>query len=181
MEQTIQKLKDLARESWSGATGEERAVRLEEFVRDMLASYSLKLDISQPDLLSAFEKRRSYSAINYYQLANFPDLSQVTLLKNTDELKQRYPSGRFICPFCGGESTDPYECNTGLKVGKGKQGQVCDWKAYGLFGTAGKGLRVAVLEGFLDNPNVHEIFMPVEHEKYAQADERSQRKQGVAT
>jgi hypothetical protein len=40
-------------------------------------------------------------------------------------------------------------------------GKPCDWKAYGLFGTLGKGLRVMLVEGWLDNPRVHEIFMPV--------------------
>ena len=34
MEQTIEKLKGLARDSWSGKTGEERAERLEKYLRD---------------------------------------------------------------------------------------------------------------------------------------------------
>lgn len=162
MEETIENLKGEARRSWHGAVGESRAVDLEKFLRDMLANYSGVLGIPQADLLAAFEKRRSYSAINYYQLANFPSLGDVTLLKDLAEFKQRYPSGRYICPLCGGESTDAYECNTGRNVGHGDEEQICNWKAHGLFGTAGKGMRIVLLDGFLGNPKVHEIFMPLE-------------------
>lgn len=162
MELTIENLKQQARASWPGQTGEERAIRLEAFLRKMLGGYSAVLGISQADLLVAFEKRRSYSAINYYQEANFPDLSGVVLLESLDEFKRLYPSGKYRCPACDGESSNPYECDTGLPVGKGKESHACDWKAYGLFGTMGKGLRVAFRNGFLEHGGIEEIFMPVE-------------------
>lgn len=164
MESRIEMLKQKARDSWRGRTGEERAVALETFLRKMLKSYSEVLGIPQADLLSAFEKRRDYSPINYYQEANFPDLSGVVLLESLEEFKRIYPSGKFRCPACGGESTNPYECNTGLTVGKGKDSHVCDWKAYGPFGTMGKGMRVTFRDGFIDHPRVDEIFMPIEAE-----------------
>lgn len=162
MEKIIADLKDQARATWEGEPGERRAVELETFLRHMLATYAAKLGFSQLDLLTAFEKKRDYSAINYYQQANFPDLEKVLILNTFDEFKRRFPSGRFICPLCGGVSTDAYECNSGVQVGHGTENRTCDWKAYGLFGTAGKGLRVVILDTFLDNPRVHEIFMPEE-------------------
>lgn len=162
MEETIENLKDEARRSCPGHVGESRAVDLGKFLREMLANYSAVLGIPQPDLLAAFEKRRSYSAINYYQRANFPSLDKVTLLKDLAEFKQRYPSGRYICPLCGGESTNAYECNTGRSVGQGNAKQICNWKSYGLFRTAGKGMRIVLLDGFLENPKVQDIFMPLE-------------------
>ena len=164
MEATIEMLKQMARDSWRGTVGEGRAVELEAFLRKMLSGYSSVLGISQSDLLAAFESRRDYSAINYYQAANFPDLSGVVLLENLAEFKQRYPSHKYRCPSCGGESTNPYECNTGLSVGKGKKAITCDWKAYGLFGTVGKGMRVAFRDGFLEHGKIEEIFMPIEVE-----------------
>lgn len=161
MEATIELLKQQARDSWTGQTGEERAIRLEAFLRKTLESYSAVLGIPQADLLTAFEKRRDYSAINYYQQANFPDLAGVTILENLAEFKRLYPSGKYRCPACGGESTNPYECNTGLRVGTGKKASPCDWKAYGLFGTAGKGMRICFREGFLEHGKIEEIFMPI--------------------
>lgn len=165
MEEIIQTLKQKAKESWPGAVGDERATRLETFLRKMLADYSLVMGIPPRDLLVAFENNRNYSAINFYQQANFPALAGVVLIENIDEFKRLYPSGRFRCPSCGGESTSPYECNTGLQVGEGKAQRVCDWKSYGLFGTMGMGMRIAFREGFLEHPKVEDIFMPVEAAK----------------
>lgn len=168
MESTIEMLKQTARNSWSGPTGEERAVNLEAFLRKMLKGYSDILGISQSDLLAAFEKRRDYSPINYYQEANFPDLSGVVLLEGLDEFKRLYPSGKYRCPACSGESTSPYECNAARQVGKGKE-SACDWKAYGLFGTMGKGMRIAFRDGFLEHGKIEQIFMPIEAETVVNA------------
>ena len=57
-------------------------------------------------------------------------------------------------------SKDPTTCNSGV-VTKGK---TCDWKAWGLFRTMGHGVRLTVLDGFLDNPVVYKIFTPLELE-----------------
>lgn len=168
MESTIEMLKQKARDSWSGPTGEGRAVSLEAFLRKTLKSYSDVLGIPQADLLAAFEKRRDYSPINYYQEANFPDLSGVVLLEGLDEFKRLYPSGKYRCPSCDGESTNPYECNAARQVGKEKE-SACDWKAYGLFGTMGKGMRIAFRDGFLEHGKIEQIFMPIEAETVANA------------
>jgi hypothetical protein len=159
MEATIEKLKQLARDSWPGPSGDARADSLESFLRKMLGDYSAVLSIPEPNLLAAFERRRNYSAINYYQESNFPNLSGVVLLNDLDEFKQRYPSGKYLCPACGGESSNPYECDTGRPVNNGKP---CDWKSYGLFGTMGKGMRIAFRSKFLEHGKIEEIFKPIE-------------------
>ena len=67
----------------------------------------------------------------------------------------KFPSKKFLCPMCGGISTDPNTCNSGDEMAPGK---VCDWKSWGLFGTMGKGVYVCVKKPFA----VFEIFKPVE-------------------
>lgn len=160
MEQIIDKLKDEARRSWHGAEGERRAERLESFLRPMLAEYAAALGLAEPDVLAAIEGRRTYSAINYYQRANFPELSGVRIFANRAEALAAMPSRQFRCPACAGVSTDPYECDSGKKL----KGKACDWKSYGLFRTVGKGFRFTIREGFLEQPRVEEIFMPLEFE-----------------
>ncbi|MDH0341979.1 hypothetical protein [Chromobacterium haemolyticum] len=161
MEQMIEKLKQQARETWSGSIGEERAVQIEGFLRRMLAEYSQVLGIPAVDLLEAFEKRRTYSVINYYQEANFPSLDGVSVLENLAEFQRLYPSKKYRCPSCGGESNNPYKCDCGPVTANG---EACNWTSYGLFRTAGKGMRVTFREGFIDRPMVDEIFMPIEAE-----------------
>ena len=66
----------------------------------------------------------------------------------------------FKCPCCGSVSKNPYKCNSGVVVEnlKGGKSGVCDWKAYGLLGTLGKGVTIFIKEKLaLDH-----IFKPVE-------------------
>lgn len=158
METTREKLRQLARKSWSGAIGEQRAAELDKFLDKMLAEYSKVLALPEAQILEAIEGARNYSAVNYYQEAHFPSLDGVLLLDSVEEFKQRYPAGKYRCPSCAGISTNPYECNSGIAT----KGKVCDWKSYGLFGTLGKGVRVALRKDFLKRPFVDEIFAPVE-------------------
>ena len=51
----------------------------------------------------------------------------VFVFENAAELRAKC-GNQFICPNCGGISTDPYKCNSGKEV----KGKICDWKAYGL-------------------------------------------------
>ncbi|UDM18871.1 hypothetical protein [Vogesella sp. XCS3] len=167
MEQMIEQLKQQARDSWPGATGEERAAKIEDFLLKMLAEYSAVLNVPKADLLTAFEKNRTCTAINYYQEANFPSLDGVNVLENLAEFQKRYPSREYRCPSCGGKSNNPYECDSGLNR---TNGEACNWKSYGLFGTMGKGMRLTFREGFVDRPKVDEIFMPIEAEARVDAD-----------
>jgi len=158
-ESLIEALKQSARESWHGEYGEERAVEIETFLRKMLNNYSQVLGFSEEEIFQKLESRRDYSAINYYQECNFPLLEEVEIFDTIKQLNEKFPSHQFICPCCGGISTNPTTCNSGKEVKKGK---VCDWCSYGLFKTMGKGYLFAVKQDFLTNPKVHEIFMPAE-------------------
>lgn len=124
-----------------------------KFVLNKLAHYHAILGFDKERMFDAMEKRRNYWAANFYQEANFPSLDGVTVLETTEDAKKLCASGRYKCPSCDGESTDPYQCTC----------EGCDWKSYGLFRTLGKGMRIVVKETFLDNGNVHEIFTPIQH------------------
>lgn len=136
--------------------------RTVKFVRQFTAEYAEVLGLSQAEVIEAIEAKRDYSAPNFYQQANFPSLNGVRLFDTTDAFRSAIPSKQFRCPSCNGISTDPYECNSGDTK---SDGETCNWKSYGLFRTLGKGLRIVIKEGFLENPQVHEIFMPLEFEQ----------------
>lgn len=159
MEQTIEKLKEAARNSWSGETGEKRAEELEKYLKSKLAEYSNALNIPQEEILEAWEKDRTYSAINYYQEANQPkiDSEKTRVFETVQDLLDNIGEKEFRCPACGHISTDPYACNSGEEMSKGK---TCDWKVYGLFGDMGKGVFVYIKEALRGE----KIFMPISWE-----------------
>ena len=159
MQPIIEKLKDEARRSWKGQPGETRAVELEKFVLETVAHYSKVLGYTEEEILVAIEEKRDYSAINYYQRANFPLLDDVRVFKNREEFLTVCPSKEFICPRCGGISKDAEDCDSGLEMEKG---QICNWKSYGLFGTMGKGIAIVFKESFLKDQTVYKVFMPRE-------------------
>jgi hypothetical protein len=161
MPSTVEIITKIAKEcaaSWPGAEGANRAMRVQELLDRVLPEYAFVLGLTPDEVLAAIEAKRDYSAVNYYQDANFPSLQGVKVFDTPEAFKAAYPYGRYVCPACAGHSTDPYECNAGTV----RDGKRCDWKSYGLFGTMGKGLRAVVKSTFLDAPRVHEIFMPVE-------------------
>lgn len=160
MEQTIDKLKGLARDSWTGRTGEERAERLEKYLREKLADYSLSLSIPQEEILQAWEDQRNYSAINYYQECNQPSIKagKVKVFNTVDDMLKAIEDKQFRCPACEGISKNPYKCDSGKEISNGK---VCDWNVGGLFGDLGKGAHVFCK----DKMRGETIFMPVSWEK----------------
>ena len=97
---------------------------------DRAKQYGEKLGIPWREVLKSWEDGRSYWFMNYYQDANQPAIESdnVFVFENVEEMKEKCGK-QFICPHCKGISSDPYECNSGKKVGK----KVCDWKSYGLF------------------------------------------------
>lgn len=159
MEQTIEKLKEHARNSMSGDTGERRAVSLENYLRKKLSEYSISLNIPQEEILKSWEEDRTYSAINYYQESNQPSIKseKVRVFGTVEEMLQAIGEKEFRCPSCNGISTDPYTCNSGEEMSKGKK---CDWKVYGLFGDLGKGSFVYIK----DKLRGETIFMPLSWE-----------------
>lgn len=106
--------------------------------------YSEKTGLAPETLLNAWEERRDYWYMNYYQENNQPEIKgdKVAIFETTEELLKSVGEAGFRCPACEGISKSPYNCTAGTI----KDGKPCDWKAYGLFGCMGKGASVFVKE-----------------------------------
>lgn len=148
---------------WDGWSGHKD--KCIAFIQCTVEHYAQALDLPKLDILRSLETARDYSAPNYYQESTFPRLDEgsVLIVDNLEDFRRRFPSGQYRCPSCGGISTNAYACDSGQQVGSPLP-HVCNWKAYGLFGTMGKGLRVVLKSHFLERPVVTEIFNPVENE-----------------
>ena len=130
------------------------------WIDEMISNYAEFLGKTKQEVLSAFEEKRNYWSANFYQESNQPKLDKnIHVYENQDDLVESIePKRGFICPACGGVSKDYQNCDTKIKDKNGKE---CNWASYGLLGTLGKGFRCIVKDGFLENPTVHDIFMPV--------------------
>lgn len=163
MEQIIEKLKQEARDSWKGEVGEERAEELESFLKTKLKNYSEKTGVSELEILKGWEEQRTYSAINFYQEANQPEIKtdKVIIAESSEDFFKKFPSRKWICPNCKGISKDPFMCDSGVKLklinGSNKK-EICNWKAGGLFGTMGNGVHVFLK----DKLKLVGIFKPLE-------------------
>lgn len=160
MEAIIEKIKEQAQKSWSGAEGERRATAIEEYLRAKLEEYSTVLYIPKEEILTAWEKDRNYSVSNYYQEANQPSLKseKVKVFETVEELLSAIGEKKFRCPACNGISSSPYKCDSGLETSKDK---ICDWKVYGLLGDMGKGMYIFIKEKLSGET----IFMPISWEE----------------
>ena len=123
----------------------------------MKKKYSSILNIPKLEILQAWEKNRTYNAINYYQEANQPSLKNqnVKVFDTINDLKTAIGEKKFRCPACNQISTNPYKCNSGYIFPKNNK--TCDWKVYGLFGHMGKGIHVFVKSEMIGN----DMFMPI--------------------
>lgn len=166
MQKIIEALKQETRDSCPGISGERRAKELESFLNKTLSQYAEKLNLSQEEILNALEKERDYSATDYYQKCNFPDLSEVDVYESSDKLKKAIPSLEFRCSSCHSVTRDPYSCHCGTHLHQYKDitNTTCNWKTFGLFVTSKIGYRFIIKEDFLNKPYVDEIFMPLEFE-----------------
>ena len=101
------------------------------WVIDRVLHYAEKLNLSASELLNKWEEKRDYWYMNYYQDCNMPKIEEgkVFVFDTVDDFLKSIPSKKFICPYCKGITTNPYECNSGIK----KDNKTCDWKVYGLF------------------------------------------------
>lgn len=131
---------------------------------DRAKQYGEKLNVPWEEVLDSWEQKRSYWYMNYYQECNQPEISSnnTRVFETVDEMLHAIGEHKFRCPACGGISTDPYECNSGLEIEKGK---TCDWKVYGLFRDMGKGVFVYCKDKLTGNT----IFMPVSWEERKEA------------
>lgn len=131
------------------------------WLEGMLREWSAKLGIAPEKLFTAMERARRYWSANYYQPANQPPLGDIRVFETQADVDRAIPNGTlFKCPMCGGLSKHPIRCDTGLPMDGG--GKICDWKAYGLFGTLSKGFRCIVKERVLAGDfRLFEIFWPM--------------------
>lgn len=163
----IEKLKTEARNSWTDPAiiGEERAQHLEGLIRQRIPQYAKALGLTEAEVLLAMENKRTWAALNYYEKYLQP-IDRIRVFDSQDSFFSEFPSGKYRCPSCGGISSDPYECDTGIIIKNISTGAEtpCNWKAYGLFGTMGKGLSVLLKKEFIEHPHASEIFLPIELE-----------------
>lgn len=129
-----------------------------KWVIDRAKHYSEKLGIPWETILDSWEADRDYWYMNYYQDCKQPrieeDGNRVRVFDTVDDLLSSVGKSGFRCPCCGGVSTSPYECNSGVVR---SDGTVCDWKVYGLFGDLGKGVFVYCK----DKVRGERMFMPI--------------------
>jgi len=146
---------------WPGKVGLERVNEKVVFLCKRIPQYAKIMGKTELETLELFAKSRNCNYANYFQDANFPDLSKVFVFDTIEDLKSKFPSKQYQCPSCGGISTDYQECNSGKTIDK-KGKEVCDWKVYGLFGDLGKGIKVIVKDMFAEIPKPVAMFKPVE-------------------
>lgn len=127
-----------------------------KWVINRAKQYGEKMGLDWNEILKSWENERSYWYLNYYQDCNQPEIKsdKVRIFDTVDEMLKSMPDKKFRCPACGGISTNPYECNSGLEMSKGKK---CDWKVYGLFRDLGKGIFVYCK----DQLRGETIFVPI--------------------
>jgi len=149
---TYNEIIEKARLTWPGAEGDERAERVKQIVDTRLENYSNVTGFSKEEILIALERARDVNTVNFYQANRLPLLENTHFFDTLSDLKEKFPSGKYICPNCEKISTDPYRCTQ----------PDCDWKVYGLFGDLGKGIKIIVKELFLDHPFPEAMFKPIE-------------------
>lgn len=138
--------------------GDYRTAPKLQWIQDRANHYEECTGVSAIEVFEAWEERRTYWFQNFYQDANQPLIDErVRVFDNREAFLASLAGLGFRCPACGAVSTDPNACDAGTTI----NGKVCDWKAYGLFGTMGKGAHV-VLRRSPDGYIVQaEIFKPV--------------------
>lgn len=165
MQELMEKIITNARASEHPARADDLEKNVRKCIDRFLPQYEKVLGIPALDILTAIEGRRDYWAPNFYQDSKWPSLDDdVRVFETTDDFLASIKTRAFRCPACAGVSKDHVTCDTGIPM---KNGQRCDWKAYGLFGTLGKGAQVVIKSTFLEAPVVHSLFMPVAWEKVA--------------
>lgn len=127
-----------------------------KWIIDRAKHYAEKTGLAAQEILKSWEELRDYWFLNYYQECNQPKLEGDTrVFASVDEWRKSVGDKGFRCPVCGGISTDPCECNSGLPMTRGKK---CDWTTYGLIAS---GISVY----FIKEQRNARIFMPIAWEE----------------
>ena len=145
---------------WVGKTGEERVLSVLKIISERVPQYAKVAGKTELEFLTLYAKSRRCNYTNWFQSSYLPDLSDVIVFDTVEDFKNKFPSGKYTCPRCGGETTDYQQCNSGKVIDK--KGKVCDWKVYGLFGDMGKGIRVIIKNRIEDFPKPISMFKPIE-------------------
>lgn len=150
-----EKLKKAVEKDVADSQG-ERCIDKFNWIIDRAKHYGEKLGLNWEAVLDSWEEDRTYWYMNYYQECNQPklDTDRVRVFETVEEMFQSIDDRKFRCPACGGISTNPYACNSGLEMSNEK---ICNWKVYGLFGDLGKGVFVYCK----DKLKGETIFMPI--------------------
>ena len=130
-----------------------------EWIIERAKHYQLKTGKPYQEIIDTWVSKKNYWYINYFQEANQPLITgeDVYLFENIEEAKESFKELGFRCHRCGGISKSPKECDTNIVIDK----KTCDWKAYGLFGTLGKGVTIILK----DTISIENIFKPIAYEK----------------
>ena len=141
----------------------ERIERVVSFISQRIPQYTKLMNIPDLEILEIIAKSRRVNYTNWFQDAYIPDLDaeKTMVFEKEEDFYKKFPSGKSTCPNCGGISTDYYDCNSGLKIGKGKKAPVCNWKAYG-FLRSGKELSIIVKSRLKESITPQLIFPPIE-------------------
>lgn len=134
-------------------------------IREICSDYSKLLNISKTEIFSKLESRRRYYSANFYQKANFPRTKDLLIFDTKkDAINTIKPKKKFICPYCKGITSDPYACNSGVKLDLicGRKNHKCNWKVYGLFNVKEWEVDFIIKEDMI----IEKIFMPVSLIKY---------------
>lgn len=117
---------------------------------DRAKHYEEKTAIPYAEILSGWERDRSYWYLNYYQDCNQPKIKDgaVRVFDTKDAFFESVGEKGYRCPSCSAMSEDAYRCS-------------CGWCSYGLFGTLGKGITVPVKDRLI----MSHIFKLVAWEK----------------
>lgn len=122
-----------------------------KWVVDRASNYADSIGVTVPEILDAWEQKRTYWYMNYYQECNQPLIQNgLTVYESQADFQKKIKTWEFRCPSCGGISTDPNKCTC----------EGCDWKSYGLLGTMGEGITII----FKDTLEMHHIFKPIAKE-----------------
>lgn len=142
---------------WSESSRMEKLT----FAVERAQHYSEHTGLDAGDILTAWESRRDYWYMNYYQDANQPliNAANVRVFEDRDQLMAAIGDSGFRCPHCNGVSKSASECDSGVELPllNSKDPKPCNWKVYGLFGDLGEGCYVFVK----DQMRGSRIFMPI--------------------
>lgn len=122
-----------------------------EWIIERAKHYAEKTGLTASEILNAWESKRTYWYMNFYQECNQPKIEgdSVRVFDTVDEMLTAIGNKGFRCPHCEGVSKSPYVCDSGVLVelmnAKGSLNP-CNWKVFGLFGHMGQGVFVYVKE-----------------------------------